>query len=76
MAEDDAEMTTARIYVDEKGWRMESGAYTLEVGKENLAANLRIDDSYACDIPYAPEFFKAMKAMEQAFRERYEGGDV
>lgn len=71
MGKDDEKVTTARIYVDEKGWRMESGDYTIEVSKENLIATLRIDDSYACEIPNAPDFFRSMKAMEQAFREKY-----
>ena len=64
-------MTTARIFIDERGWTMECGDYTLEVSKANLVANLRIDDQFACEIPNAPDFFRAMKAMEQAFRERY-----
>ena len=71
LGKDDAEMSTTRILVDENGWKMESGDYALEVSKANLVANLRIDDQYVCEIPNAPDFFRAMKAMAQAFGERH-----
>ena len=73
MAEDNAEMTTARIVVDETGWLMESGKYTIQVRRGNLDAELLWEGEYIGTMPDAPDFFRAVKAMDREFREHYGG---
>ena len=68
-------MSYARVIIDADGWYMASGEYSLQIRKDGLDADLIVNGELIGTIPNAPDFFRAVKAMDREFREHYGGAE-